>query len=73
MLSTFVQVYNSFWTYVNTLDKWEQMALADTFAKDSLVWKQGMTDWAKTDTIREMNGLCELESVLICFTINKLF
>lgn len=34
-----------------------QMAAAGTFTKDSLVWKQGMAEWVKANTVEELKGL----------------
>lgn len=34
-----------------------QMLSAGTFTKDSLVWKQGMTDWVKAETVQELQPL----------------
>ena len=31
------------------------MALSGTFTKESLVWKQGMAEWAKAETVSELN------------------
>ena len=31
------------------------MAIAGSFTKQSLVWKQGMTNWAEAGTIDELN------------------
>ena len=31
-----------------------QMATAGTFSKDSLVWKQGMAEWVKAETVQEL-------------------
>ena len=34
-----------------------QMAYTRSFTKNSLVWKQGMTDWVKSSSIEELNGM----------------
>ena len=39
---------------VNTL---RQMAVAGQFMAESLVWKAGMTDWVRADSIDELKGL----------------
>ena len=38
----------------NTL---KQMIIAGTFTKDTLVWKQGMTEWAKAESVDELKSL----------------
>ncbi len=39
---------------MNTLT---QMAISGQFTKDSLVWKAGMSEWAKADTVEELRGV----------------
>ena len=34
-----------------------QMVSAGTLTKDSLVWKQGMADWVKAETVQELQPL----------------
>ena len=34
-----------------------QMTTTGALAKDSLVWKQGMAEWAKADTVEELKGI----------------
>lgn len=34
-----------------------QMALGGQFTKDSLVWKDGMNEWLKAETVQELQGL----------------
>ena len=38
----------------NTL---KQMIIAGTFTKDTLVWKQGMAEWAKAESVDELKSL----------------
>jgi hypothetical protein len=35
----------------------QQMAIAGQFAEASLVWKAGMTEWAKAETIEELKSV----------------
>jgi len=34
-----------------------QMVSAGTLTKDTLVWKQGMADWVKAETVQELQPL----------------
>ena len=35
----------------------KQMAVAGQFVPDNLVWKAGMTEWVKADSVEELKGL----------------
>ena len=35
----------------------QQMAIAGQFAAASLVWKAGMAEWAKAETVDELKGI----------------
>jgi hypothetical protein len=39
---------------INTLT---QMATVGSFAKDSLVWKQGMSEWVEADKVQELQPI----------------
>ena len=35
----------------------QQMAIAGQFAATSLVWKTGMAEWTKAETVEELKGI----------------
>ena len=38
-----------------------QMVFAGVLTKNSLVWKQGMPDWVKADTVQDLKSLLNSE------------
>lgn len=41
----------------HTLETLKQMSVAGTFSKESLVWKQGMSEWVRADMLDELKNI----------------
>ena len=54
---TFHVVVNGAATGPYDMDTLKQMASSGTLTKDTLVWKQGMADWVKAETVQELQPL----------------